>query len=294
MMTSFSWRYFSLYTAGMIALYWTVFILAAWVRGFVAHKHASQWFTKKIGIFGYFIGAGIGAITPFCSCTTIPVFLGLIESRVTLGYCISFLIASPLIDPPAVVLFLALFGLKLTCLYVILCMGISIIGGLVLGRKCFLPYVGGMFGSENQQECRFDFKSANTGYLHFLPKLIPVILIAATVATFLKGWIPPQGLFEYIGRHSALAIPTASVLGGAIYSEIGLLLPMGKLFMAKGLNEGIVFTFLMAAAGISIPSILLLSRIMRVPMLIVYVFTSLGLFTLCGYAISALKLLQWL
>jgi uncharacterized protein len=293
-MKAFSWSYFATYAAGMIVLYWSVFILAAWIRGFTEKNRAARWFTKKMGFAGYLLGATVGAITPFCSCSTVPVFLGMVESRVRLGYCMSFLISSPLIDPPALILFLALFGAKLTVAYVVLCFAISIIGGLVLGRERFVPLVGSMFTATADDSIRFNFKNANIGYLHFLPKLGPVVLIAATAATFLKGWVPPEGLFEHIGRHLGLAIPAASVIGGMIYSELGLLLPVGKLFVSKGLNAGIVFSFMMASAGISIPSVLLLSRVMKPKLLVFYAGISLCLFALSGYTISALRALQWL
>lgn len=282
----FHWAYFFYFVVGMLFLYWVVFVLGLLIKSRLKNIDGAVWFKKDKGISGYFVGTILGGITPFCSCSTIPVFIGLIESEIPLGYAISFLISSPTIDPVAIILFLALFGWKLTLLYIGTCFVISVVGGMALSHKGLHKYVNEVFIMPEDENRRFHLGEATQMYFRFLRSLFPILLFAGTIAGFLKGWIPSESFLTMIAQNKIIAIPSFVFLGGIIYTDIGMLVPVGKLLLSKGVNAGVVFSFMMAASGVGIPCIILLSRVFKKPLLFMYLSLIFLLFTSTGYFFS--------
>jgi uncharacterized protein len=278
----FSLGYFSTYTAGMLALYWVVLLIAFWIRSRIDIDRLPQWLTRGKGPAGYVLAALAGAATPFCSCTTVPFFVGMLESDVRLGCAVSFLIASPLIHPPAVVLMAALFGLRDTVLYVAMCLAVAMLGGSLLSagslRKHLVEFL--MIPEERPA---FSLKAATLGFFRFLPSLLPALLLSGAMAALLKDWIPSEAFLDAAQRIRWAAIPIAVLSGGLLHADIGMLLPIGRMFVTKGFDRGIAFAFMMAASGSGIPSIILLSRVFRLKLLLAYLFCLGTLIVAAGY-----------
>lgn len=285
MSISFSWSYFLAFVGGMLVLYWFVFVVAVWIKGYLNEVRIDRWFSKKLGIWGFFVGAFAGAVTPFCSCTTVPIFAGMVDSDIRHGYAISFLIASPTLNPPAILLFYALFGGKMTVIYVVICFLIAVLGGMILSSRKLKKYLIEIFFVESTLD-HFRFRDANKQYVRFLRTLGPIVLVAAVIATFLRGWLPPEELLSFMKHNRGITIPGAVGMGGAIYADIGLLIPIGKLFIAKGLDMGLVFAFMMAASGVGLPSVILLTRVFEKELLGLYIGTIFLLFTGAGFVVS--------
>ena len=280
---NFDWIYFLSFIFGLLFLYWFVFLIAVWLKGYFTDIKLDRWFHGKRGFSGYILGAFTGAVTPFCSCTTVPIFAGMVDNNIKHGYAISFLIASPTINPPALILFYALFGGQLTLVYGIVCFTIAVIGGMILGNERFKSSIIEIF-MVNEDE-GFRWSEVNRQYIGFLKTLAPVIVIAAAIATGLKGWQPSDAFLGYTSR-STFAIPLSVVSGGILYADIAMLLPIGQLFLDKGLEVGLVFSFMMAASGVGLPSVLLLTRIFKKDLLSYYLLTIFTLFTTAGFFIS--------
>ena len=281
----FSWSYFFTFVGGMLIVYWLVFVIAVWLKGFLSDQRVSNLFGTASGMRGYLLGAATGAVTPFCSCTTIPLFAGMIESDIKPGYAMSFLIASPTLNPPAILLFWALFGGQLTLIYVGVCFMIAVAGGLFLGTRdldneliefLYIPDV----------PTPFQFGEVSKQYLLFLRSLGPILLLAAAGAAWLQGWAPSPELLTSIVNHENIMLPGAVGLGGVIYADIGFLIPIGHLLLDKGLSAGVVFAFMMAASGVGLPSLLLLSRLFSKKLMAMYIATLFILFTLGGWLVS--------
>lgn len=280
---NFDWIYFLSFIFGLLFLYWFVFLIAVWLKGYFTDIKLDRWFHGKRGFSGYILGAFTGAVTPFCSCTTVPIFAGMVDNNIKHGYAISFLIASPTINPPALILFYALFGGQLTLTYAAVCFTIAIVGGMILGNERFKTSLIEIF-MVNEDD-GFRWSEVNRQYVGFLKSLAPVIVIAAAIATGLKGWQPSDAFLGYTYR-STFAIPLSVVSGGILYADIAMLLPIGQLFLDKGLDVGLVFSFMMAASGVGLPSILLLTRIFKKDLLSYYLLTIFTLFTTAGFFIS--------
>ena len=276
---NFDWIYFLSFIFGLLFLYWFVFLIAVWLKGYFTDIKLDRWFHGKRGFSGYILGAFTGAVTPFCSCTTVPIFAGMVDNNIKHGYAISFLIASPTINPPALILFYALFGGQLTLTYAAVCFTIAIVGGMILGNERFKSSLIEIF-MVNEDD-GFRWSEVNRQYVGFLKTLAPVIVIAAG----LKGWQPSDAFLGYTSG-STFAIPLSVVSGGILYADIAMLLPIGQLFLDKGLDVGLVFSFMMAASGVGLPSVLLLTRIFKKDLLSYYLLTIFTLFTTAGFFIS--------
>lgn len=281
---NFSWTYFSTFLGGMLVLYWFVFLVAVWLKTYLSEFRLGRWFENRLGLGGYFIGALAGAVTPFCSCTTVPIFSGMVDNKIRLGHAISFLIASPTLNLPALFLFYALFGGQLTLIYSLVCFFLAVLGGLLLSHSRLDQYLIEIF-LINDDDAKFNFKAVNRQYADFLKSLGPMVIIAAFIATTLKGWVPSEPFLNTLAQ-SQFAIPAVVGFGGAVYADIALLIPIGRLFLDKGLDMGLVFAFMMAASGVGLPSILLLTRIFKKQLLGLYLLTIFILFTGAGFLIS--------
>jgi uncharacterized membrane protein YraQ (UPF0718 family) len=284
---SWSWSYFATFCVGMFLLYWVVFVLAMWVKNYASEIRVERWFPSRLGIGGNFLGALFGAITPFCSCTTVPIFMGMIESEIRLGYAISFMIASPMINPPALVVFCALFGWKTMLVYIAAAYLVAVLGGILLGtKKNQGRLIESLFIGEEGE--RLSLKEASLQYLGFMKKFAFVIVLAAAVAAWLRGWSPPPELLGFVERQHELALPLTVLIGGAIYADIGILVPIGSIFQTKGIDLGLVMAFMMSASGVGLPSIILLTRIFKLRLLAIYLLVVFCLITATGYLISYL------
>ncbi len=280
---NFDWTYILSFIFGLLFLYWFVFLIAVWLKGYFSDMKLERWFSGKAGITGYVLGALTGAVTPFCSCTTVPIFAGMVDNNIKHGYAISFLIASPTVNPPALILFYALFGGKLTLIYASVCFVIAVLGGMILGNPRFKSSLIEIF-ILNEDE-GFRWSEVNRQYGGFLKSLAPVIVIAAVIATGLKSWQPSNG-FLGLTSGSVFAIPLSVIAGGILYADIAMLIPIGQLFLDKGFDTGLVFSFMMAASGVGLPSLLLLTRIFKKDLLGFYLLTIFILFTIAGFFIS--------
>ena len=285
MSLTFSWPYFFTFIGGMLIIYWMVFVVAVWLKGYLNDQRVTHWFGSTSGMRGYFLGAATGAVTPFCSCTTIPLFAGMIESDIKPGYAMSFLIASPTLNPPAILLFWVLFGGQLTLVYVGVCFMIAVAGGMFLGtRDLENELIEFLYIPDGPAP--FKFGEVSRQYLLFLRSLGPILVLAGAGAAWLQGWAPSSELVATVVNHENIMLPGAVGLGGIIYADIGFLIPIGHLLLDKGLSAGVVFAFMMAASGVGLPSLLLLSRLFSKRLLAIYIATLFTLFTLGGWLVS--------
>ncbi len=280
----FDWAYFFTFIFGLFVLYWFVFLIAVWLKGYLNELRLERWFGRDIGPLGYFLGAFTGAVTPFCSCTTVPIFSGMIDSNIRLGYAVSFLIASPTLNPPVLILFYALFGGQMTLVYMAICLTIAMVGGILLDRRSLRKYLIEIFFIN--EEDSFNLKAVNQQYIGFLRSLAPVVVIAAVLATWLQNWTPNDSFLSALDHYQMAAIPGAVGVGGAVYADIAMLIPIGQLFLEKGLDTGLVFAFMMAASGVGLPSVILLTRVFKKELLGLYLLTIFILFTLAGFFVS--------
>jgi uncharacterized membrane protein YraQ (UPF0718 family) len=278
-------KYFAAFTAGMVLLYAMAFVLGVRLKYFLSEQRVERYLMGKPGLLGNFVAAVLGAVTPFCSCTTIPIFSGMLESKVGLSTAMSFLIASPTINPPGLILLWTLFGGRMTVIYVGAVFFAAILGGRVFGQRSLSRYVHEIFlldGVEGKPR----WKDTFAGLWGFLKAFAGIIVLAGLLATLLKSWTPSEATIEKLASFGFAAVPLVVVLGILVYGDFILLIPIAHTLIQKGIPTGTVFAFVMAASGVGIPALLLLSKILHKKLILYYVGILAGLLIFLGYTLN--------
>lgn len=227
-------------------------------------------------LFGleYLFASTFGAITPFCSCSSVPLFIGFVKGGIPLGVTFAFLITSPLVNEVAIAMFVGMFGLKATLIYVSSGILLGMIGGFVLGKlqleKHLSPWVQGVLANAEKegdleeekltfsQRLPFIFKEA----LSIIKGVFWYIIIGIGIGAMMHGFIP-TGFFEhYISKDNPFAVPIAVILGVPMYSNAAGVLPIIQVFVQKGIPIGTAIAFMMAVVGLSIPEATMLKKVM--------------------------------
>ena len=224
----------------------------------------------------YFFASVFGTITPFCSCSSIPLFIGFIEAGIPLGVTLSFLITSPLVNQVAVVLFAGLFGWKITILYVISAMLLGIFGGFILGKLKLKKYVAdyvwkiksqNLETKNNKEKLSALIKKFWYEGFDLTKKITPYVLLGIAVGAAIHGYVP-AGFFEnYIKADNLFAVPIAAIVAVPMYANAVGVIPIMQSLVEKGIPLGTAMTFMMAVVGLSLPEALILKRVMKIKLL---------------------------
>lgn len=249
----------------------------------------------------YLLASLFGAITPFCSCSSIPLFIGFVKGGIPLGVTLSFLITSPLVNEVAVAMFLGSFGVKATLIYVLSGILLGCVGGIVLDRMHLEPYLSDwvkqvQLQSEKQTA---EWEQERTSFMQRLPIVIGdswrivrgvllYIFIGIGIGAFMHGFVP-EGFFEqYMSRDNWYAVPLSVMLAVPMYANAAGIVPVIEVFVAKGIPLGTAIAFMMAVVGLSLPEATLLKKVMTWRLIVVF-FTTVTLFIiLSGYLFNFL------
>lgn len=215
------------------------------------------------------LGAALGAVTPFCSCSTVPLIHGMRQAGVPLATTITFLLASPLVSPVAVALLWSALGGEYAVLYAVAATSAAVVGGLLVAAlhrndgAAFLPLVEPTRKAGGRPP-RWDarVKAAWSKSVRDLRKLAVPLLVAVGIGSAIHGWVPTELLSRVLGADAPLAVPAAALLGLPVYASIAVLLPIGSALLLNGAGIGVVTAFLMGASGFSIPEGVLLSKVL--------------------------------
>jgi uncharacterized membrane protein YraQ (UPF0718 family) len=271
---------FFIYDSIKIFMLLTVIIFAiSFIRSFFPPEKTRKILTHKTEFIGNILASLLGVVTPFCSCSAVPLFIGFIEGGVPLGVTFSFLISAPMVNEVAVVLLWGLFGWKITAIYIGTGLTVAIIGGYVIGKlrleRWVEEYVYQMHLGEAQ------FEQAQTlrdrlGYARFntkdiLGKVWLYVLIAIGIGGFIHGYVPQDFLAGIAGKGNWFAVPIAVLVGVPLYSNAAGVIPIVYALMSKGLTLGTVLAFMMAVTALSFPEMIILRKVLKLKLLAVFV-----------------------
>jgi len=238
-------------------------------------------FLVKHKMFGldYFLASIFGAITPFCSCSSIPLFIGFLEARIPLGVTFSFLITSPLINEVAIGLFAGLFGFKITAFYVLAGILIGVVGGFVIEKLKMEKYVAEFIwdiksNKLEREEIKNSFgkvlKTISREAWGITRKVIVYVLVGVAVGGSIHGYVP-AGFFEkYLQFAGYLGVPLAVILAVPLYSNASGVIPVLQSLIAKGIPMGTGLAFMMATVGLSFPEALILKKVLKWQLLVTF------------------------
>ena len=277
-------------------------ILVTHLMGIIRHYLPLDKFKKFITsrkFYGadYFLSSSFGAVTPFCSCSSIPLFIGFTQAGIPLGVSFAFLITSPLINEIAIALFISLFGWKITIFYVLAGMLVGMIGGYVLQKLKMEKYIISLREEEKKKCCCCKKEKLNTKQVIFsiskeafeiVKKVLPYILIGVAVGAIIHGYVPANFFESYLQKTGVFGVPLAVILAIPLYSNASGVIPIIQALVAKGVPLGTALAFMMAVVGLSLPEAMILKKFLRWPLLAVFFgIVTLGIIVI-GYLFNIL------
>ena len=267
-----------------------IFVIS-FLRTFFSAEQTRAWLGGKREGVGNVLAAMLGIVTPFCSCSAVPLFIGFVESGIPLGVTFSFLIAAPTINEVAVVMLFGLFGWKVAGLYILSGLVISIIAGVIIGRLKMERYV---------EDFVWQMQSQGNGVIEKLTlqerierswnsvkdivgKVWLYVVVGIAIGAGIHGYVPDAALAGILGKQEWWSVPAAVLVGIPLYSNAAGVIPIVSALMEKGASLGTVLAFMMSVVGLSLPEAVILRRVLKLPLLISFFATVAVAIIITGY-----------
>lgn len=256
----------------------TIIFVVSYLRTHFNTEYVRAYLQGKPPFFGNVLAALFGIITPFCSCSAIPLFLGFIQARIPLGVTLSFLISSPLNNEIAIALLFGLFGWKVTAIYIAFGLLVAILGGYVVGKlnleRYILIDVKPMEGELEEIKIKLTpkqrFKEAWDYTLDIFKKIWIYVLIGVGVGALIHGLVPSDLIVKYAGKDNPFAPLIAVLAGVPMYSNAAGVMPLIEVLTTKGMALGTALSFMMAITALSLPEAMILKKIMHIKLIAIF------------------------
>jgi uncharacterized membrane protein YraQ (UPF0718 family) len=289
---------FFVYDVPKILLLLTAMIFAITVlRTFINPAQTRRWLGgKRLGL-GNFLAALVGVVTPFCSCSAVPLFIGFVEAGLPLGVTFSYLVAAPLVNEVALVMLFGLFGWQVAGLYLVSGMVIAIAAGLIIGRLrmegfveefVYQVKVNGTGALEEKLTWHERFATASDSTRQIVGKVWPYVVIGIAIGALIHGFVPEDALAGVMGSSSVLAVPAAVAIGVPLYSNAAGVIPIVAVLLDKGVPIGTALAFMMSVVALSIPELIILRRVMKPRLISVFVAVVASGIIVVGYLFNFL------
>ena len=289
-------NFFIFDTIKIFILLSVIIFIVSIIRSFLPPEKIRNILSHKYQFTGNILAAFLGIITPFCSCSAVPLFLGFVEAGVPLGVTFSFLVASPMINEVALVMLLGMFGWKIALIYTISGLLIAILSGLIIGKLkveslvedfVFQNKISAEYQNQKQTwQQRVNYAKNYT--LDILKKVWPYILIGIGIGAFIHGYVPTDFLARYAGANRWYAVPLATIIGIPLYSNAAGIIPLVSVLTEKGVAMGTTLAFMMAVTALSLPEFMILKKMMKIKLLIIFALIVIIGIILTGYLFNYL------
>ncbi|BDU49935.1 permease [Haliovirga abyssi] len=273
----------------LILLSFMIFIIS-YVRSYFPAERTKKILERFSGITANIMASLLGIVTPFCSCSSVPLFIGFVEAEVSLGVTFSFLITSPIVNEAAFAILLASFGWKIATIYVITGVVVGVIGGIIIDKLHMEKYVeeyvyqmkvGDVDIVKMSQNERVNFAKDNV--IEIVKKVWLFLLIGIGLGALIHGWAPQEMLAKYAGPNNPFAVLVAVILGVPLYSNALGTIPIAEALINKGVGIGTALAFMMAVTAMSMPEMILLRKVIKPKLIATFVtITGIGI-VLVGY-----------
>ncbi len=273
----------------LLLLFFIIFLMGIINSYFPIDRVRNYLSRKKLYGLEYLTASLFGVVTPFCSCSSVPLFIGFVRGGIPLGVTFSFLVTSPLVNEVAIGLFLGLFGIKVTLIYVVSGILLGTVSGVIM-QKLNLNYLLTDWTKEilNQSQREVGSFVDKQSFSSRLPSIwqdainiikgvLPYVIIGIAIGGLMHGYIPEGFFEEYIGKDNPFAVPIAVILAVPMYSNASGILPIVQVLVAKGIPIGTAIAFMMAVVGLSFPEAMLLKKVMTVKLIGIF----FGVVSLC-------------
>ena len=264
-------------TVKIFALLVVIIFIISFIRTFLPPEKTRAFLAKRGKLTANFLAAGLGIITPFCSCSAVPLFLGFVEAGVPLGVTFSFLVASPMINEVALIMLWGMFGWKVALIYIFSGMVIAIVSGIVIGllrvENLLEPMNVKKANSLGSWQPNTFIERCNYAKVYtadILHKIWLYVVIGVGIGAWIHGYVPQDFLARFAGRDNLFAVPLATLIGIPLYSNAAGVMPLVSALTQKGMAMGTALAFMMAVTALSLPEFLILRRVMKIRLLIIF------------------------
>ncbi len=282
-------------TVKIFLLLSTIIFAVAIIRSSFPPERTKRILSHNREYVGNVMAALLGIVTPFCSCSAVPLFIGFVESGVPLGVTFSFLISSPMVNEVALIMLWGMFGWRIALIYIGSGLLVAIVAGIVIGRLKMEKYVQEyvwelQVGSSEIPVMTFQEKIdyAREYTLGLLKKIWPYVIVGIGLGAFIHGYVPQDFLARWAGRDNPLAVPVAVALGVPLYSNAAGVIPIVQALTAKGMAIGTVLAFMMAVTALSLPEAVILSNVLKKPLLATFFGIVATAIVIVGYLFNAI------
>ena len=263
-------QFFLYDTIKIIVLLCVLIYLISYIQSYFPPERSRQILGKFKGIGANITAALLGTVTPFCSCSSIPLFIGFTSAGLPIGVTFSFLISSPMVDLGSLILLMSIFGAKIAAIYVILGLIIAVVGGTVIDKMKMEDYIEEYIkkaGSVNVQSLKLTksdrLKYASEQVASTLKKVFPYILAGVGIGAVIHNWIPEYFIETVLGSKNIFSVILAVLVGTPMYADIFGTIPVAEALYAKGAELGTVLSFMMAVTTLSLPSLIMLRKALK-------------------------------
>jgi uncharacterized membrane protein YraQ (UPF0718 family) len=273
-------RFFVFELPKVLLLLTLIIFFVGIIRSYFSPERTRKALEGKSLFTGNVMASLLGVVTPFCSCSAIPLFLGFVESGVPLGVTFSFLIASPMINEVAVILLLGLFGWKTALIYVVTGLVIAIAAGYIIGKLKLEHWVQDWvyqtkLGSEDEVEERQKFSERiRFGYdavKEIVSKVWIYVALGIAVGAGAHGYVPQDYMASLMGKSAWFSVPVSVLIGIPLYSNAAGIIPIVSVLIEKGASLGTSLAFMMAVIGLSLPEMIILKKVLKLPLILAFI-----------------------
>ena len=282
----------------IVVLLCVLIFIISYIQSYFPPERSKKILGRFHGIGANSVAALLGTVTPFCSCSSIPLFIGFTSAGLPLGVTFSFLISSPMVDLGSLVLLMSIFGTKVALLYVIFGLVIAVVGGTIIEKMRMEKYVESFIlsaGSVDIESPELTKKDrliyAKEQTLSTFKKVFPYILIGVGIGAFIHNWIPEEWVVSLLGSNNPFGVILATVVGIPMYADIFGTIPIAEALLAKGAQLGTMLAFMMGVTTLSLPSLIMLRKAIKPKLLALFVaICTIGIIVV-GYIFNTLQAL---
>lgn len=280
----------------IILLLCVLIFVISYIQSYFPPERSKKILGRFHGIGANSLAALLGTVTPFCSCSSIPLFIGFTSAGLPLGVTFSFLISSPMVDLGSLVLLMSIFGAKVAVVYVIVGLILAVIGGTVIEKlqmeknvESFIFTVGSV-DIESPDLTRKDrFVYAKEQMLSTFKKVLPYILIGVGIGAIIHNWIPEEWVSTALGSNNPFGVVLATLIGAPMYGDIFGTIPVAEALFAKGAQLGVILSFMMAVTTLSLPSLIMLRKAVKPKLLALFIAICTSGIIIIGYLFNAFQ-----
>lgn len=270
--------------------------IVSWIQSYFPPERSRKILGNFNGISANIIGALLGTITPFCSCSSIPLFIGFTSAGLPIGVTFSFLISSPLVDLASIILLASIFNWNIALAYTAIGIILAVIGGTIISKASMEKYVADFVKKASPQKAPLNSLTRKERFQFAVEQVRDVfqrvwiyVLVGVGIGAGIHNWIPENSIASMLGDQNWWSVPLATILGAPMYADIFGTLPIAEALIKKGIGIGTVLAFMMSVTALSIPSLILLKKVVKLPLLLTFIGIVIVGITAIGYILNSIS-----